>query len=320
MPHLVSHISRPQLRSDNKLHVIGVVSNLERWNSRYRLAREWIERMRATPCVELHLVEAAFGDRQHELVTEGERGLCLRVNTNAWLKENMINLAEKHLLPRDWANAAWVDCDVEFRDPWWAQETLHQLQHFPLLQPWQTCADLGPQGSIFQTHTSFGCVDQQGLRKQTHAGEPYKYAHSGFAWACTRAFWEQVGGLLDVAILGSADHHMAWAAIGQVDRSVHQGMTPGFKRACQRWQERAMKVTNGEVGFVAGRIEHHFHGPKNRRYYRERWQILIEHCYDPERDLMRDAAGVLHISGKPELERAIRKYNRSRCEDSVEET
>ena len=317
--HLYPHVQKTQLSSDNTLHVVGVISNVERFHSRYRLARDWAKRMSETPNVALHLVEAAFGDRQHEIVGTAEfGGLALRVNTNAWIKENMINVGVRRLVPADAKNLAWVDCDTEFRDPNWAQETLHQLQHFALLQPWRSCADLGPNGEIFQTHTSFGALDQAGIRKQACADEPYQYGHSGYAWACTRAFWEQVGGLLDIGILGSGDHHMAWAATGKVEQSVHAKMSDGYKRVCRDWQQRALKVTHGEVGFVPGRIEHHFHGPKKRRYYRERWQILVDHGYDPGADLMRDEQGIIHISGKPALEAAIRKYNRSRDEDSIE--
>lgn len=319
--HLQFHIRKPELRSDNTLHVIGVVSNLERWNSRYRLAREWIERMRATPCVELHLVEAAFGDRQHELVEDGEHGLRLRVNTNAWIKENMINLGEKHLLPSGWANMAWVDTDVEFRNPMWAQETLHQLQHFAVLQPWSHCVDVGHRGAVLDTHSSFGFTDCNGSRKRNqHHHKGYTYGHTGYAWACTRAWWEQVEGLMDFCILGSADHHMALGCVGESEKTVHSKMIPSFFRRILEWQNRAVRVTHGEVGFVEGRIEHHFHGPKKRRYYRERWQILVQNGFDPDRDLMRDAQGVLRIVGKPALERAIRQYNRSRLEDSIEET
>ena len=322
--HLYPHVEQTRLATDNTLHVVGVVSNTERYHSRYRLAREWLERMAATPHVRVYIVEAAFGDRHHEIAdvsgVDVADGLRVRMNTHAWIKENLINLGVRSLLPVNWRYAAWVDCDIEFRNPHWAQETLHQLQHFALVQPWQTCADLGPNGSIYQTHTSFGAIDQTGARKQRHAGEPYKHAHPGFAWACTRAFWEQVGGLLDVGILGSGDYHMAWAAIGQAAGAVHGKLSDGYKRAVADWGHRAVHATKREVGFVPGRIEHHFHGPKARRYYRERWQILVEHGYCPFRDLVRDANGVIHIHGKPALEAAIRKYNRSRAEDSIEET
>lgn len=326
MNHIASQIRTPALRSDNTLHVVTVISNTERYHSRYRLAREFIERMRCTPNVQLHVVEAAFGDRAHE-VTEGrdegivEGGdLQLRVNTNAWIKENMINLGVRALLPRDWRYLAWVDADIEFRDPQWAQETLHQLQHFHVVQPWQHCADLGHHGSIMQTHTSFGYLLQSGARLQRWTDEPYKYGHSGFAWACTRTFFEQVGGLIDFCPLGSADHHMAWSMIGQQQYSVHRKMAPSFHRRVVDWQQRAMRITHGDVGFCVGRIEHNFHGPKGRRYYRERWQILIDHGFDPDKDLMHDAQGCIHIAGKPNLEAAIRKYNRSRHEDSIEES
>lgn len=320
MGHLESHIQNKELRSSNTLHVIGVVSNPARYHSRYRLARDFKAAMEATSNVSFHMVEAAFGDRHHEVTDTGnDRHLQIRTNSEAWIKENMINLAVRHLLPRDWKYLAWVDADVFFQDPNWAQETLHQLQHWPVVQPWQQCLDLGFHGNVLQMHQSFGWMHQTGIRKQRWTGEPYTYAHSGFAWACTRAFWEQIGGLLDIAILGSADHHMAWAMIGDVDSTIHRAMPPSFYRLCREWQDRAIRVTHKQVGFVNGRIEHQFHGPKNRRFYRERWQILIDHKYDPDRDIIRDDQGIVQLCSKPDLEQAIRVYNRSRFEDSIEE-
>ncbi len=317
MSHIANHIHNHGLAGDNTLHVVGVVSNPERWHSRYRLTREWLERMQATPNVKVHLVEAAFGHRHHEVVHASDSGLKLHIETNAWVKENMINLGVRHLLPLDWSYVAWVDTDVEFRCEHWAQETLHQLQHYHLLQPWQHCADLTHNGSIFQTHASFGYRHQAG--DVTKPGY-FASGHPGYAWACTRVFWEQVGGLLDIGILGSGDRHMATAAVGAVEKSVNAKLSGGYLRRCQAWQQRAMRLTHGEVGFTVGRIEHHFHGPKARRFYKERWQILVDHNFDPDVDLMRDAQGVLHIVGKPALEQAIRKYNRSRMEDSIEES
>jgi hypothetical protein len=315
MNHLVDHVRHHELESDSTLHVVGVVSNPERYNSRYRLAREWLERMESTPNVKVHLVEAAFGDRKHELHSPSKH--CVRVNTNAWVKENLINLGVKHLLPVDWKYLAWIDCDVEFRNPTWALETIHQLQHFAVVQPWAHCADLTHHGSIHQTFASFGHTDATG-RRQTQTPNGYTYGHTGYAWACTRAFWEQVEGLVDFCILGSGDHHMALGMVGETEKTIHTKMIAPFFRKLLEWQARAVRVTHREVGFVEGRIEHHFHGPKKRRYYKERWQILVDHGFNPDTDLMRDAQGVLQIVSKPALESAIRKYNRSRLEDSIE--
>jgi hypothetical protein len=213
-----------------------------------------------------------------------------------------------------------VDTDVFFRDPNWAQETLHQLQHFAVVQPWSDCADLGPLGGITQHFKSFGAQHQRRRPKQMFPAQTYyQYAHSGFAWACRRDFWEATQGLIDFAILGSADHHMAFSMIGQAKDTIHGGMSPAFFRKIYEWQDKARRITHDEVGFVPGRIEHMFHGPKNRRYYRERWQILVDHKFDPDKDLMYDSAGVIQLCGKPALEQAIRLYNRSRIEDSIEE-
>lgn len=319
--HLVNHIKHPELRSDNTLNVVMPYTNTTRFQSRLRLAREFIERMQATPNVKLHIVEAAYGDRQHEVtVHSNPQHLQLRINSEIWVKENLVNLGVRYLLPKDWKYVAWVDADVEFRDQHWAQEALHQLQHTPLIQPWQQCLDLGHSGNVMSTHQSFGFMHQMGVRKQETSEQPYQYAHCGYAWCGTREFWEATGGgLIDFAILGSGDHHMAWGAIGQVDVSVHQRMSAGYLRRCREWQQRVTRVTNKEIGFSNGRIDHAWHGSKARRYYKERWQILVEHAFDPDKDLTYDNQGVIHLIGKPGLEQAVRKYNRSRQEDGIEE-
>lgn len=326
--HLSNHITNHEVRNANTLYVIGVCSNPVRYHSRYRIAREWIEHMLQTPNVHLCIVEAAFGDRHHELA-ELECGnfslLRVRTHSEAWIKENMLNLGYRHLVPRDAKYVAWIDMDVFFRDPHWAQETIHQLQHYEVVQPWADCADLGYQGNILQHFKSFGKQHQRRIPKQMHPSQPYEYAHSGFAWAATRRFCEGMlgaggpGPFMDWPILGSADHHMAFAMIGEVNHTIHGGMSPAFFRKCREWQDRAVRLTHKEVGFVNTRIEHQFHGPKKRRYYRERWELILGDKYNPDKDLRYDEQGVLSLCGNDKLEHEIRRYNRSRFEDSIEE-
>lgn len=319
--HLMSHHKHKDLKTDSTMHVVAVCTNPSRNQSRYRLFREFVREMESSPNVELHIVEGAFGDRHFEVTEEcNPNHLQVRLQSEIWIKENLINLGVKHLLPTNWKYLSWVDGDVGFRNKdGWALEAIHQLQTFNVLQPWQQCVDLGPHGNIMQTFNSFGYIHQRGDKKQRHKGEPYIYAHSGFAWSCNRYFWEQVGGLFDRAVLGSADHHMAWAMIGQTMSTIHGKMGKDFFDAILEWQRKAIKACAGDVGYSAGRLEHHFHGPKGRRYYRERWQILVDHQFNPIHDLEYDAQGVLRLVGKPGLEVAIRKYNRSRMEDSIEQ-
>ncbi len=317
--HIVNSVQNHELVNDSTLHVVGVISNSVRYHSRYRIFREWEQFMREAANVQLHIVELAFGDRHFECVDSCPGHLQLRSSSELWLKENMINLAVRHLLPRDWRYMAWIDADVFFGNPNWALETIHELQRYPLVQPWSECVDLGVHGNVLSLFRSFSSLAQRGVKQQAKSQDPYPYGHSGFAWACTRLFWENIGGLMDFPILGSADHHMAWASLGSVDESIHAKMGDTFKRLCHDWQYRAFSQTHGNLGYVPGRIEHRFHGPKKRRYYRERWQILTQNAFDPVTDLRRDAQGLYMIVGKPQLVEDIRAYMRSRHEDSIEE-
>ena len=328
--HLVDHIHHHDLRSDNTLHVVGVVSNPVRYNSRYRLARQWAERMRATPFVKLHVVEAAFGDRHHELRQNGEDHLEVRTASEIWIKENMINLGVRHLLPRDWRYVAWVDTDIEFRDPDWARETLHELQHYPVLQPWSDSIELGPKGEILRHRQSFGSYDMQRRMQTTSRKTPeqerkadpckpyygFGWGHTGYAWAATRGWWEQVQGLIDFGILGAGDWHMAWAMIGRVHEGMRNELSENYKRLCFEWQERAVRMGK-HVGYLPGRIEHYFHGAVGNRKYDLRHETLVRHAFDPVTDLRRDAQGLIQLVGKPELEQDIRWYNRTRSEDDI---
>ncbi len=318
--HLTNHFQNRELNSDSTMHVVAVCTNPSRNQSRLRLFRQFVREMEATANVILYVVEGQFGDRAFEVTDAlNPRHLQVHLESEIWVKENLINLGVRYLLPRNWKYLTWSDGDVSFRDSGWALEAIHQLQTYNVLQPWQQCLDLGPHGNVMQVHQSFGFIHQKGERKQEHCKQPYTYAHSGFAWSCTRYFWEMTGGLFELAPLGSADHHMAWAMIGRCMSTIHGKMHPEFFAAIQEWQRKAKKACATDVGFSGGRLEHHFHGPKKRRYYRERWQILIDHDFNPKLDLEHDAQGVLRLVGKPQLEKAIRDYNRARLEDSIEQ-
>ncbi len=317
--HVVNSINRHDLVSDSTLHVVAVISNTQRYHSRYRLFRDFEAEMLKTANVCLHVVETAFGDRHHE-VTDAANGSHLQLRTmhELWHKENMINRAVTHLLPRDWKYLAWVDADVSFSNPHWALDTIHQLQHYAVVQPWSECVDLGPKGAVTQMQPSFASLVNQGVRVRITPKEPYAFGHMGYATACTRTFFENVGGLIDWGILGSGDSHMAYAMIGKVGESVSERVSDEYRRALLEWQRKAMRETHGTLGFVPGYIVHKWHGRKQSRKYLERWQILTRHKFDPFADLRKDHQGLYQLIGKPQLQEDIRQYFAARNEDSVD--
>lgn len=322
MSHIANHIHNRDMQNDNTLHVIGVVSNYARFHSRYRLFREWYERMLVTPHVKVYIVEVAFGDRKFECTNNlNPTHLQLRTTSEAWVKESMINCGVKYLLPNDWKYLCWSDTDIEFNNPHWAQETIHQLQGYQLVQPFQQCVDMGPSGNVMTTFQGFAWSLQCGVRLQRHSKEPYQYAHSGYVWACTRRFFEALPGrgLLDCMILGSADYNMAWASIGEVNATLHWKRPDSLIRRLKDWERCAYAQTQGHIGYVPGYIRHYFHGAKIKRGYPTRDSILSRHNFDPDKHLGYDEQGLIRIFHNPDLEHAIRAYNRQRQEDGANE-
>lgn len=296
------------------LDVVAVVSNPMRYASRERLCRAFVARMLATDGVRLTLVEAAFGERPFALTDAANpRHVQVRCRTLAWNKESLINIGISRL-PADAAYIAWVDADILFRDPLWAEKTVHALQQYDVVQPWSDCYDLGPDGEHLQHHRSF--CRQYWHRQPTGKG-PYVFAHPGFAWAARRSALEKLGGLVDFAALGAGDHHMALALIGKAAESVPDGLHPSYLEQLMLWQGRAQQHIAGNIGFVAGTIEHEFHGSKASRAYVSRWDILTRHGFNPRADLKRNLHGVVELAGnKPELAHDIDVYMRARSEDS----
>lgn len=318
--HLVNHITSPQLRTDNTLHVIGVVSNFARYHSRYRLFREWYDRMKATPNVKVYAVELALGDHQFECTSSTDpTHLQLRTNSEAWVKESMINCGVRALLPKDWKYLCWSDTDIEFNNANWAQATLNELQRYQVVQPFQQATDLDFSGGILSTFQSFAWMHQLRIQKQRNSKDPYQYAHSGYVWACTRRFFEALPGrgLIDCMILGSADYNMAWGMIGDIDATIHSDRAPSIIRRFKEWERAAVKQTHAELGYVPGYITHYWHGHKYNRHYETRDQIMTRCHFDPDHDLGYDEQGLIRIFNNPKLNYAIAQYNKSRHEDDV---
>ena len=141
----------------------------------------------------------------------------------------------------------------------------------------------------------------------------YGFWHPGYAWACSRWAWEKMGGLVDWAILGSADRHMAMAWIQRVDDSGPGNINFNYKFLLKVFEARCK---NFKMSYTPGTILHHWHGSLANRKYKERWEILTHHDYDPSKDLETDAQGMTQLSKKGErLKKDISLYFSERKED-----
>ena len=305
----------------SQLHVFTVRSNPLYWARPHgnwlRFARGMLD-----AGVSLTVIECAYGDDdEHRCAISGARHIPVRAKTRVWNKENLLNIGV-HRTPEA-KYIACIDADIMFRRGDWPMATLQALQHYDVVQPWSDAYDLGPNEEHLAHHRAF--CRQYFYRQPMVAtsrpywngdGGPHVYPHSGYAWAMTRQAFDWVGGLFELGGMGSGDHHMALGLIGHANASVPGGITESYRREVKRWEARALRHINRNIGYVPGTIEHLFHGRKNDRGYQSRWDMFIKHAFDPREDLMLNSHGVLEFAlNKPELRHEFDLYLQSRNED-----
>jgi len=299
-------------------YVITVISNVYRYKIRYELYHTFQQYIEQSG-VKLLTVELAFGDREFEVTHKSNSlNVQLRTNCELWHKENLVNIGISHL-PPDARYVAWIDADVQFTRPDWAIETVHQLQHHRIVQMWNNCVDLGPKHEALDTFTSFAKCFTDGLPMKATWDKDYTFPHPGFAWAARLDFLKQMGGLIDFAILGSADAHMCWALLGRVSDSFHGYIHQSYKNACLEWQKKAMKFGQFDIGVVDTSMFHFWHGKKKDRKYVERWEILVKNNFNLVTDIIKDGCGLYKLKDECiSLKNDIRKYFKQRNEDSID--
>ena len=294
-------------------YVIGVISNPVRYTKRYELFYQWLDHMYNSG-VNVLIVEAQQGERSFVL-TEEDNPLHVQLRTveELWAKENMVNIGFR-ALPKNWKYAAWIDCDVEFLNDFWVEETIHKLQDAKIVQLFRNAVDLGPKGEVLSVHNGFIWCLKTGQKP----GLGYSYFHPGFAWAIERQAYSDIGGLIDFCILGSGDRYIALAISNKLEdiKGHLKGASPSYIAKVMAWAERAFKAIKLDIDYVEGTIAHYFHGTKLNRGYTNRNKILIDSQFDPQAHLFRDEQGLYRLEEDEIILRdAIRKYFRSRNED-----
>jgi hypothetical protein len=342
-PHVAHH--RPMLfqrpdRLPEKLSVCTTLFNPARYRSRWRLYEDFALHMAASG-VELYTCEIALGNREFVCTqADNPQHLQLRTQHVLWYKEQAVNLLVQRL-PHDWTKMAYIDADLHFVRGDWANETLHALEEYPIVQMWSQLQYLDAQhhatGQLMRSFVDVWCECgplpvTRGKVGHYHGdgSKRHPWGAPGGAWALRREAWDILGGLIDYCILGAADYWMACALTGQV-RSIldaleagEHGFTPAlapdflaYQHLAEtgRWHDRPL-VEN--VGLVAGLILHHWHGPMSGRQYTTRGDILNTYHFDRHRDLKRVSNGLYGLTDRvPALRRAIQRYFAHRDEDAT---
>lgn len=233
-----------------------------------------------------------------------------KVEHKIWIKENLINMAT-NLLPKNWKYMAWIDADITFLNTNWVNDTIKSLRTYDVVQLFQTAVNLGPNGESFKIDKSFGYMHDKSGTPYVKS-DKYGFWHPGYAWAIRREAWDKMGGLIDWAILGSADRHMALAWIGRVMTSCPGNIHENYKALLQEYE---IMCRGFKLSCIDGTILHHWHGSLENRKYRERWDILTKNKFDPLIDLVTSKSCVSLSESGLRLEKDIMDYFSERKED-----
>jgi hypothetical protein len=245
-----------------------------------------------------------------------------RTDCTLWHKENLINLGVRHF-PSGWRYGGYFDADFTCTRWDWALEAIHMLQHHQFVQLFSSYADLtghmptswaGDRPYRMSSSFAWNYLHQAEFRtamerrskNKAYAGATYARlpegtmfpfgmapGATGGGWAWRRQAFTTMGGLLDTCILGSGDWHMAFglAELTNVAAEMKR-CTKAYMSKVLQWQERAQQLKfhpgKSAIGCIDQHAIHHFHGSKTRRQYGDRWKILQNHAFDPDRDITRD--------------------------------
>lgn len=330
------------------LHLVVPYSNPFRWRSRRHHVNDCIRHLSRCPNVKLYVVELAYGDRPHEITPLSHSDefaptfIQLRTDCEMFHKENLINIGVSRF-PPGWKYGGYSDGDFHFTRHDWALEAIHMLQHHEFVQLFSNYADLTPTTAtsfdghrMYRSNSTFAWnyLHQREFKEaklQQQKTDPY-YGHAipvevfpfgfppgapGGAWAWRKSAFNDVQGMLDTCIMGSADWWMAFGLIGQKSMLRGDATIRSYNDDIRNWQKRAAKLT-ANIGCVDCFAVHFYHGASSNRAYGTRESILQDHKFDPRYDITRDWQGVYRWTGnKPQLRDAVRQIFLNRHEDDT---
>ena len=289
------HKSRSKSFAPEDIAVITCVSNPLQYERRYELFEEF-ERHILGHTDNLWVVEAATGSRDHQ-ITSSQKSQHIQLRTTdanhvLWLKEAMWNIGASRV-PLGTKYLLFVDADVHFVNPNFLTDTIHALQHWPVVQGFHSAVNLGPEGEALDTWKSIGWAHERSIAVAATPRDPYvDFYHPGFVYGFRTETFSSLGQWMTWPCLGSADHHSAFALLGRVWESYPETVHENWKKLCLEWQKRADTHVRGHFGSVPGTILAGWHGSHKDRRYESRWDIILRHNFDPLSDLTTDRQGL----------------------------
>lgn len=310
---------------DSDVWAITCFFNPAGYRQRYRNFKVFRERL----TVPLVAVELGYGNDFELKDGDADVLVQLRGSSALWQKECLLNIALSKV-PRVVPVVAWLDADIMFQSPDWAARAVERLQHAPVIQLFSEVQYL-PQGTTdphsladedAMVRRSITDLVQSGswsvADPRTWEATRIRRVSFGLGWAARRDLLDRHG-FYDAMVVGSGDRAIVWAGYGRYEDTIGRlRLNPARAAHYLDWAQRFHADVQGNVGGVAGRVYHLWHGNLPNRRYGARHADFANIAFDPETDIHRDSNGILQwASGRPDLEAFARTYFASRQEDGA---
>jgi hypothetical protein len=77
------------------------------------------------------------------------------------------------------------------------------------------------------------------------------------------------------------------------DDAINHQTALGIIEGKETIKQFQKKVTGLKMGCIEGTIKHYYHGTIENRQYKNRWDILTDNNFDPEKHITRNSNGIL---------------------------
>lgn len=228
---------------------------------------------------------------------------AFRLNTNCvlWQKEAMINYAAKKLIEY-YENIAFIDSGLILENNW-AEKSIEKLNHYDIIQPFSHGLWIDKTGKVDRINDGYVWWKKNNTRFNQN-----NYPSTGICWIVKRDFFI-TDSLYDRAIVGGGDRIFANAILPS-DRAESDIQSSNNKHSLNEINKWTQKIRNKKytVDCIDGYFTHLWHGDMPSRQYKKRYNILINHDFNPKTDII-NHNGVLELrKGKENMHKDIQKF------------
>lgn len=215
-----------------------------------------------------------------------------------WQKERLLNIALEYL-PSSCDYVAWLDCDIIFADPNWADKARVLFIDHDFIQLFEKIKYV-PKTKILPTtlpelNTIKYSLEKYSISKAIKLGANFfkdlnnsedKFdfqpsGNPGLAFASKVAVINNHK-FYDKNILGGGDLVLSATIHNKLDELfIHRTLSSSHKSDITNWATKLIK-NNYRSCYLPGEVFHLWHGELEKRMYEKRYHILNNHNYNPK--------------------------------------